>query len=111
MPLEGKSRTVASAIYPLPLLKSILQGIADTANAENFSREIAEDEYCATLSLSLSNVDIAENESDASAPTLPVAESEASSRSPLAPCGVGKTLPPSSDGGGVWEAPAPASRR
>ena len=51
--LEGTRRTEASAIYPLPLLKSILQGIADTTNAVTSLRETVEDEYNATLTLSL----------------------------------------------------------
>ena len=68
--VEGKSRTEASAMYPLPRLKSILQGMADTANAVSSLRETVEDEYNATLTLSLCPLVETDATHDQSAPSV-----------------------------------------
>ena len=49
--LEGKSKTEAAALYPLPLLKAILQGIADTAHTDSALSDMSKEEYVASLSL------------------------------------------------------------
>ena len=65
-PLEGKHRTEAAAIYPLPLLKAILQGMADTTHTDSVVKDMVEDEYCASLSLSMATVENPSFQSDKS---------------------------------------------
>lgn len=54
--LEGRGRTQAAAIYPLPLLKANLQGMADTTCAESSVRQMADDAYVASLTLSMREI-------------------------------------------------------
>ena len=66
--LEGASRSQNAAIYPLPLLKTILGGMADTDGCKDSVSNMATSEYDVSLCMSISPVQCAA--ADAASPSL-----------------------------------------